>query len=286
MMSNGKLMPLRDRSIAPNPRGAGTPKREKFQWDDLPEPGEFMWVNKTDLHIDHSYQRELKSSQKVIDIAKKFDWMRCGVLRVVLRPDGRAVIVDGQHRGCAALLRDDIESLPCIVFEWDSLSDEARAFVEVNTMQARVGAWHRHRAGLVSQDPTALAAERVVRDHGYEFTATTESGRTIKAVSLVHRMVQKDEDVAAKTVELAADMAAGEPLKAKLLGALHWIGERDPDLFSATHRNRLRELGPDVLLTEIERHRMIVGKGGAKVYAEAVLKLLNKGRRSNRLCES
>lgn len=260
-------------------------KREKYKW---PEPAgtppAMMWIDKEELYIDPRYQRDVKSSKKALDIARNFDWMLCGALRCVLRPGGEIVVVDGQHRAVAASYRDDVESLPCVVFEWDSLSDEARAFVGANTMSSKVSMYDRHHAGLVAQDPIALSAQEILDSVGYQFTKSTEkTGMTSNAVSTIHDLVKKDRELASKVVRLAAETAHGGPLKQSILWAISYIGQRDESLFAAPHRQRLIDLGREVVEAEIERRRIIMRVGGAKVCGEALADLLNKGRRTNKL---
>lgn len=277
-MQDAKVVPLRDRSLAPSPKGGAIPKREKWGWSDLPATGEFMWLPKEELHIDRRYQRD-PSETKYRQIARNWDWMLCGALRVVLRPDGVAVIIDGQNRALAAEMRDDITTLPCIVFEWDSLSKEARAFIDANTMQTSVGPFDRHRAGLVAEDPIALKAEEVVRSVGYEFVSSSPSGKATSAVARVHAMVERDPDLARQVFELAADAADENPVFATVLMGLFYVAERDEGLFNPHFRSKVVEIGHDALLRTYQQERLTVGKGGARIAGHAYVRLLNKGQR-------
>lgn len=274
-----------DRSHAPLPQGGGLSKREKFKWGSAGPTGEFRIVPKTDLYVDERYQREISSKSRIVDMAKSWDWALCGCLLVGERPTGTKVILDGQNRWMAATYRDDIDSLPCLVFPMDSLSDEAMMFYMANTSAKSVTPYHKHRARVVGGDPVAIASEEILGEHGYSVSRSSNEPRTLKAIATLHRMVQRDRKLSAKVVALCAEICAGEAMSQRLLMAISWIAERDDSVFSSPHRGRLVEYGSEVLDAAMERHRLVTNKGGERVYAEAVLELANKGRRSRKLCE-
>lgn len=95
---------------------------------------ELRWIDKRLLQVDRRYQREIETrgSQKLIArIAETFSWFGCGAL--VVAPAGKKFnILDGQHRHAAAMMRDDIKDLPCVLSDVHSLQEQALAFISLN----------------------------------------------------------------------------------------------------------------------------------------------------------
>ena len=261
-------------------------KADKHSWTAVGNVGDFMRIGKERLKVDKRYQRALIGKPQVLDIARKWDWALCGVLLVVLRPDGTYWVVDGQHRWIASSYRKDVNELPCMVFSWDDLGSEARAFIGANTMKTAVGALDRHKASLVAKKSLAISVEWVIKKHGYSFVASSRGsteGRTIQAVATIYSLVRGDEGNADRTLALCAEISGGHHLPQALLLGVGYIGEKDSAIFRSPHRRRLVDLGLGVITAEIQRHRLLSNKGGSKVYAGAILQLVNKGRRTKKL---
>jgi hypothetical protein len=78
--------------------------------------GTFMKINKHELIIDEVHQRE-RSQKRVKEIAENWSWELCGCLTIVRQSNGQFAVDDGGYRALAALKIDDIDDLPCLVFE-------------------------------------------------------------------------------------------------------------------------------------------------------------------------
>lgn len=90
------------------------------------------WIPLNMLSVDPAYQRSTDndSSRRLITgITAKFDWRLCMPLVVSRRADDKLVIIDGQHRWLAACRRHDIDSLPCCLFRYKNMQEEARMFI-------------------------------------------------------------------------------------------------------------------------------------------------------------
>lgn len=269
--------------LAPYPNGSGgMSKREKYGWAPLPREGQFMRIEKDKLYIDDAYQREVRT-QKVQEFAAQWEWIKCGCLVVVRRADGSYYVVDGQHRALGAASRDDIHDLPCLVFEVESLSEEARAFVALNTTKSAVPLVARHRANVVGRDDLALQIDALLTRAGLKFAPGGGGSRTIQAIGLVYKIMRANPELAERTIVLMREIAAGEAINGFVLDALFWIAQRDSTVLGDSHAPRLVQLGQSALLAEITRHRVIAGKGGAAMDARPIITLLNKGRRTHKL---
>lgn len=138
----------------------------------LGELPEVCWQPCETLQIDHAYQRmteEPASKRLIQQIAENWDWRLCSPLTVSHRANGGEIgfyVIDGQHRLRAAELRGDIEELPCIISVFDSLEDEARLFVAVNTARRQVGEIERFHARVASKDPWAIDTKKAAEGAG------------------------------------------------------------------------------------------------------------------------
>lgn len=104
-----------------------------------------------ELRVDASYQRSIdngKSRALIRKIARTWDWSLFQLLVVSRRPDGELYIVDGQHRWEAARLRRDLYDLPCSVYDFASVGDEATAFVALNQERKPLGALDLFKAAV------------------------------------------------------------------------------------------------------------------------------------------
>jgi hypothetical protein len=129
-------------------------------------------IHKHDLNIDHTYQRENVIISKVQQIQASWSWIGCGTILVALRHDGSYWVMDGQHRVLAARNRSDIDELPCLVFAVESKTDEAAGFLVANTQRKPVTAIAKYKAMVLTNDPTAMAVDEVLRRLGLEVADT------------------------------------------------------------------------------------------------------------------
>lgn len=268
--------------LAPHPKVGGMSKREKFGWQPLDERGIYAELPKDLLHVDHTYQRDKINNERVSEYAADFKWLKCGTIQVALRPDGRYFVVDGQHRALAAAKRDDIKTIPCMVFFAKDVAAEAGAFIAINTDRGQVSTPARHKAGIASHDPAALALESALEQAGLRIQPGGNGG-TIQAVGMLYKMLHEDAKLMVPVLSLVREVAGSDGVNSVVLGALFWIARQDPSVLWGAHASRLVELGQAALLSEVHRHRVIVGKGGPMMDARPIVALLNKGRRSHKL---
>jgi hypothetical protein len=257
-------------------------KREKFAWAEPCKPGQFRMVLKVDLNIDGSYQRESVSRSKILDIARDWDWKLFGVLSVIERPDGTLWLYDGGHRCRASFMRDDIESLPCMVFRAHDDKTEARAFVGANTMKSVVSAFHRHRASVKTGEPEAVAVQSILEKHGYSVTQDTAARYGFTAINTLRKMVKEDREMADRVFAACASIAQdGEQVSGQILGGLFACQRKlsgVADILSSAHIEKLKGSTLDGLDAAIRREKHIIGRGGLTVAAKAILDVINKGK--------
>jgi len=272
-----------DRSLRKIPKHGGSKsKREWYRWSDPGQPGTLKWVDKYALHVDGRYQREMVSENKVRDLAASWNWLAYQPITVVQRADGSLWVLEGGQRVRAALRRDDVPKLPAWVHEVGLLEQEAAAFEETNRRRTTVDAFHNHRALVVAKDAVAIEVDAIVRSVGYEVVAG-QRPYGFQSVRALERAVKTDPQIARDVMVFLASLAEdGEPItKAVLEGTFYAARALRPkhDILSGRWATKLAAAGLGGLNAACTRHAQVVGQGGQKICAQAILGVLNKGAR-------
>ncbi|KPF76754.1 hypothetical protein IP68_02345 [Blastomonas sp. AAP25] len=137
------------------------------------------WCRLDQLHIDDAYQRSIDTpgSQSMIRaIARKWNWDLCQPLFVAKRDDGRMYVVDGQHRLAAAIMREDIDQLPCIVSMTSGSAQEAQLFSEFNRRRRAPSQLDLYFADLAAGEPTATDINCALIAAGLSMSKHTNAG--------------------------------------------------------------------------------------------------------------
>lgn len=262
--------------------GGQVPKREKYSWAKPCLPGKFKMIHKTDLNIDGSYQREEVSKAKVLEIARDWDWKLFGTLSVIMRENATFWVYDGGHRCRAAFFRDDITTLPCMVFEVENEKTEAKAFLGANTMKTAVSAFHKHRASVKTGEPTAVAAQSIIEKNGYFLTHKSARKYGFSAINTLRNQVKEDAELAEMVFAACAMIAQdGEPISGDVLEAVFTCQKKlegKADILKHGYLERMKRETIPGIEAAIRREKHIAGKGGNAISAKALLDVLNKGK--------
>lgn len=266
----------------------GLSKVDVFKWKQLDNPGDFQWIPKTLLNVDHSYQRNGShvSRTRVMSIAQNWSWLKLGVLLVCRRKDMTFWVYDGQHRKLAADKRLDVTVLPCLVFPSELISTEADAFFGANTLRGAMDRITKFNAQIVAGDKHALGVRDMMAKYGYE---AGEGSFKIRCIGRVLADYAVDPDVADKVFGLCAEMFQGEPITERVFGGLCFLERfvakhKSGSIFDAHNYEAITRLGPRKLEEEIDRAKAYyAGGGGAKVWAAGIVNALNYKRRSRQL---
>jgi|APSaa5957512622_1039677.scaffolds.fasta_scaffold08381_3 hypothetical protein len=271
-----------------------TPKRmskvERYKWPAPGTPGKFRWISKLDLKVDEvNYQRS-RVPGRVQKIQSKWDWCLVGVLSVAERPDGSLFIYDGGHRWEASLSRVDVQKLPCMVFPMRDLSEEAGAFLGINTTPANVPALNQHRAGVTAKDKTALAVQALLAKHGLR-AARGGNGKAkdFGSIKTLGTLLRKNALLADAVLGVCATTSAtdntaisGEVLKG-LFCLCQTLGE--PKVLTVKNRKTLVAAGMKVAIQAVSNQKYVEAhlRGGEATYARGLIELLNKSIRRGKL---
>jgi hypothetical protein len=136
------------------------------------------WIHLDRLSVDIAYQRSTDndaSRRLIAAIAAKFDWRLCAPLVVSRRAEDTLTIIDGQHRWMAACKRDDIPQLPCCIFRYESMQEEARMFIVANRARKPMNRLDDYFAALAAADEDAMEMQQLVMDAGLAIARNTSS---------------------------------------------------------------------------------------------------------------
>jgi hypothetical protein len=260
------------------------PKQKKFSWCSGGDRGVFQEIPRELLNIDDSYQREQISETKVKEIAKNLDWKLFGTVSVIRRQDGTFWVYDGGHRTRASFLRDDMKTIPCMIYAAESSKEEAMAFVGANTMKNTVSAFHKHRASVLAEEPESIAVQAIVEKNGYKVAhRTSHKIGEFAAIATLRKCVQSNRELADRVFCACAAIAKnGENISGDVIEGLFCLQEKlseTCDVLSGWYLARLEEVGMKGLEAAIRRQKVIENKGGQLVNARAIRDELNKGKR-------
>lgn len=260
----------------------GMSKTERYKWKVSDNPGEFKWIPKGEIMIDHTYQRNLREGKTLL-MAKDWSWVACGAISVASR-DGVYFAIDGQHRIHGALKRSDITVLPCMVFETSGAQEEAKGFLTAQTQRKPVTAIDKFRAMVVIEDPSALYVQSLIEGAG----RVVSSGNPTNGVKCVGRLItlaDTDKSVLGRIWPIVVEISQGVTIAERVVDGLFYIEKTLMNGRSITEnsvRKSLNEIKAVGLMEAAQKASIFYSAGGAKIWANGMLQAINKGRR-NRL---
>jgi hypothetical protein len=257
-------------------------KVERYKWKVQGAPGHQRMVNKNDLQIDHTYQRNA-NDMKLMAIARDWSWIACGSI-VVADREGVLFVVDGQHRVMAARKRSDITELPCLVFKTHEAKQEAKGFLAAQTQRKPITSVEKFRALVTVEDPAAMVVQELLNSTGHA-PGNGMSAMSVKCVGVLIKEADTDAATLCKVWPLIAVVSEGKPVHARLIEGLLYIEKRMPEGDSLTDRDwlkRVKKAGVDALLEGAAKASAFYSHGGAKVWAAGMVEAINRGHR-NRL---
>ena len=259
----------------------GVDKVSRYKWKIRNDPGEFHMIPKGELNVDHSYQRSKINRKRVVDISRSWDWVACNTLAVSLREDNSWWVIDGQHRKLAADLRSDITTLPCLVFEAESVKEEAMAFLAINTGKVGVGGLDRYRAMLRAGNPSAVGLNAVLESTGHKAGATGAT-KTVACIITLLTLFKDSQERFARLWPLIADMHPASPVLDAVAKGLwvtdKWLGGNHRQITDTPYREKCLALGGPSAAALIRQECLMTGHGSLRVFGVAVAKWLNKQR--------
>lgn len=254
-------------------------KVDRYGWKLKDKAGKLKYLSKSILRMHPSYQRQ-SNNAKVITIASDWSWVACGAI-IVGERGGEYWVIDGQHRVLAARRRADIDDLPCLVFATDGVEQEAKGFLDVNTLRKSVSSIDKFRALMAAGDPTANYVNELFVEIGIT-PKISGASKPLDIASVGWSLLKANENREAfeEVIRFAADLCRDDaPLHEILLGGLYYVHTNfKPDgLRNKELRSRIKKFGHKKLVNSSKSAAAYYQRGGAKVWARGMIDAINKG---------
>lgn len=123
------------------------------------------------------YQRDESAGLIAKDIALHYNRVAFGALTVIERHNGGGpllLVADGGTRLAAALLRDDVNELPCLVFSGLTKEEEADVFLAINQNRRKLRVEQLQHSEVFAGRPHALRVDEIMqalKDDRIDFSA-------------------------------------------------------------------------------------------------------------------
>lgn len=270
------------------PSGVPGPSKEVYYgWSDPGPKGRFEWVPVELLNVDHAYQRERVSGERVLAIASAWRWIACHALMVVRRPDGSMWVTDGQHRLLAARKRTSITHLPCLIFQGDGDKvAESDGFLRANTVRGPVDSYAKYRAALLRGDKDIVEIDAILTASGYRIISRGQTTNSVACVYTITTEYGQNPDNFRAVWPAVAAFAGGEHVDKRPLMALLYV-ERylqrggHGTITSGKLFDRIMAATWPAVDLACRKRQLELDKPGSKVWADGVIKyVLNQGSRS------
>lgn len=245
--------------------------------------GEFAEIPKHQLVVDHRYQRSITPS-RVAELVAKFNWPAFGALTVALRPDLTWVVMAGQHRLAAAMRIGWVDLLPCMVYEIDSLAEEANAFLASSDTHA-VTPVAKFKARVLAGEPEALVAQDMVNSIG-RTVAVGAAPATLACIGQVLSCIRQDEAALRRIWPVLGELCTGQVISGEIIKALFFLEIHQKPGVSLSQppwRRKILDAGVVKLAARMQASALNHGNKHARALAEGCGRLLNKGSRTRKL---
>lgn len=254
-------------------------KITRYGWEIQDKPGTLKWISKHLLEVDGSYQRE-HNRNKAREMASNWSWVACGTIIVGFRA-GVYYVIDGQHRVIAALFRSDIIDLPCIVFDTQDNVEEAKGFLNANTLRKPVRIIDKYRAQLTSKDELAEYVNSVLDKNGIVVKKDTNTPKSLHAIGSCFKMAKESREDFEETISLISDLCADEPIHEILLTGIYYLVRYlDVNVHDKRFRGRVLKIGARELERAAKKAAAYYVTGGMRIYALGMRDELNRGLRT------
>lgn len=260
----------------------GTVDIKRFGLTILDKPGEFKFIDKKKLFIDPSYQRTA-SKQRVKLINKNWSWLAFGVVIVARRKDG-FFVVDGQHRVLAALTRDDITTIPCMVFEVDNIKQEAEGFLTSQVGRKPLSSYDRFAAQIIAGNKAAIKVKELLDSQGLfaaNYTSKT-SGNAVKCLSCLMQWVNYDSSVFEKIWPVIVRVCKGNNITDRIVHGFAYLANyaEDEGILNTYWEKRIVSIPYQNYIQSIHKALDLYNSGGERTYAIGIAIELNKRGKS------
>jgi hypothetical protein len=203
----------------------------------------FELIHKSKLKIPvELYQRDEADGKVAREITLHWDWVAFGCLIVIQRENGELHIADGGTRWNAAMAREDINNLPCLLFKGLSDEEACDTFLRINLNRRKLSTVQQQHGELFSGHDLAVrtdAAETLFREHSVSFDS-------LSALRTALRSAPHSAEI---VINLAPQFARERHISSRVFKALVKL-------------QTMLERGGDTLGTKLSTAKLIAGFAG------------------------
>jgi hypothetical protein len=153
-------------------------------------------LHKTQLKVNQAYQRTLeteKARRAVLYLIRNYTYAAAGITLVSEDENepGTYWLLDGQHRWQAALHRDDLSEILCLIVDCKSLEEQVKAFLDLNKRRSALNSLQMFYAEVAAGTGGARELLEICKE------ADVEISRSPKAVNII----EPNETIALGTLQ-------------------------------------------------------------------------------------
>jgi hypothetical protein len=232
------------------------------------------------LQVDREVQRQF-SKPKAERMSASWNESAVGVLIVSRRGDGAYFIIDGQHRHWSAVDAVGLQyEFMCEVHVGLSLADEARMFLDLNTLRTLPNAYDKYRISLMAEDPEAIGIQAALKslDLAAGVSAGTDRVGALIAVSRIYRQLSTDGLRATLAIAIEAFGRSPDTYDADILQAIANLLKVSPGLDRKRLARKLNRRGR-VVKTPADWKRSgaeIARVGGSTSRASSIARMISE----------
>jgi hypothetical protein len=244
------------------------------------------------LKIDYvHYQRPPVSKTKIQNMFDNYKQAAFGTLLIAERSDGSLWIVDGQQRYLVCKMRNE-SMVPCSVFSSTGHRHEAEVYTLVNSGETRtpLKPWEIYKACVDYRRDPHYRIDRFLNSLGLKVgNAGGNSSCGLHVVAFPARVIatwnQNEEACKAALRVQNALFGESDSMNVNIHKGLHYLLHFGINLENEADMKKLEETGRRKIVAAISNMQALVGSTATahdKVCGQAILDLLNKGRRSHK----
>ena len=249
--------------------------------------GDLVWIDKSKLNIDRSYQRDLHVNHRHERVysekmASAWNWPLCGALIVAERADGSLWIIDGQHRHDAAMLVDEIANLPCIVFPSSGGGAEAGTFVKTNIDRRRLSPVEVFRALVAGNDAMAVALQNIVESSGMSISTTHTNNKAISCPTLLMTEMTRSPSTVKAVIGICSVLSEEGKILDTIISAMIYLERTAPtghSVLVGASAKRIIDLGYASVFAAIKKGHQYVGERTPSAGARGLSDAMNRGKK-------
>jgi hypothetical protein len=245
------------------------------------------------LSVDPTVQRGFDPG-RAERINADFDENALGVFTVSRRADGTEHLVDGQHRHGVIILRGEEDRLlDCQVHHGLTTQQEARMFRLLNNAKP-VSVLDRFVVRIKEEDPTALAINSVLTEHGWRLSTAKLDGcfAAVASIEAPYTRAQNARGAGTELVDWVISVVTkawghnSSGVRQEIItGLSHLYLRHGSAIDTAKLVAELAQFagGPRGIIAQAKSLREFRGGTIGDAMAERMVNLINKGRRLHRL---